>query len=676
MARSVIALGTETIDAFCKQNRPAINGHINSREVAICRTVIQKKKDADLASVTDVNGHYLSKEEVFHCEAGLKIEKQTVEGLKEVLIPAAMWLAPSDIVVSYPGVQRLIGMILTCVKKTNEGLVPFEEDKLYQQVKFQGLTPAALSLFAGVVIGSLGKYFESTRNTGNGREFINELFSAVGRLSKEEYIAMHWQLAMGPFNECFEWGVLRNGTMKSVKYSLSQEREWYIMSVKKAYATCFMDAKGTEAAKEFTKMMGYDLGAIMPIFVQALPIKCDMPSTIVMPKLNEFMSTSRAQRQADEKGLSAFSSGVGACGNPTKIQLRWNKKLSLILGELSIQKKSEKLIIIDDAYSELPAIHSMVQRWIVKANATIGKNYVFYLPMSKNTVGLEGYFTTSTTWSQGDRVLILSKSVQESSKEKEWSKVDVSSLARVKSLMGDYADMEKAERNDVHVTIMMHIMSDQLFRRHDPTQNRNVGWYIYNLGSIHNMYGILSTRSKLPLGSSDGTKLFQFATKMADPLTIQKFGLLVVQHNIARSGFMIYGQYYFNPLLNLLRHLPGKRINFVEGTLDDIGIDLVEHLEATWLDGDGSGSFSDEEEDVSEDENQPANTLTVSGGGEHAKNSQLPLDGQSPLDFKDKMKPRAKKHSTPPDTHANSSASTSEDTTETQTVELPKFTFG
>jgi hypothetical protein len=318
------------------------------------------------------------------------------------------------------------------------------------------------------------------------------------------------------------------------------------------------------------------------------------------------MNMCRAQRQTDEKGLSAWSGGFAACGNPTKFQLRIQKKLSLILG--SLMHFPGRTLIRDTAYAELEYIHKQVLQWMQQRPGIKFGRHVFYVePQSGMSRKLEGYCTTSSNVNSGDHVLTLNANPMESKKESEWSKVDYESELQIADTFGPSKDIENANKVKIQHTSAFHILSEKVFCK------EKTGYYVYQLGSIHNMYGYVSTLPSLPVASSSGKSLWDLELKLLDPLSCATFFARVVSNNIARSVFMLNPKYYFNPVLNLLRRLPGKTIDFTSGKLDDDGINVSDdlHFEEGDAEEFGSDDDDDDSDDGSSDGDDSPGTLTT-----------------------------------------------------------------
>jgi len=525
-------------------------------------------------------------------------------------LKAQPWIAPAELIKGYPGIQWIVGMTIACVKRTEHGLEEQRETKLYEMSGFTGLNYTQMSTFAKFVIALIGRDFDATPNTGNGREFINELFAAIGRLSTVEYLMLHRSLVIGPFSECFEWSEVKSdGTLKKCR-TVDASKRVHVLSVKSNFVSAFKDAKVHVAVKEIENNLGYDVGKIFPVFCGPMPVTYKVPIVDSMPRAVEYMNMCRAQRQTDEKGLSAWSGGFAACGNPTKFQLRIQKKLSLILGSL-MQFPSGRTLIRDTAYAELEYIHKQILQWIQqRPNIKFGRHVFYVEPQSGMSRKLEGYFTTSSNVNSGDHVLTLNANPMESKKESEWSKVDYESEQQIADVFGPSKDIDNANKVKVQHTSAFHILSEKIFRK------EKVGYYVYQLGSIHNMYGYVSTLPSLPLASSSGKSLWDLEIKMIDPLSCSAFYTRVVSNNIARSVFMLNPKFYFNPVLNLLRRLPGKTIDFTSGKLDDDGINVSDDLHFE----EGVDEEPDSEDDVDEDsddddggsdDEDPSNTLTT-----------------------------------------------------------------
>jgi len=199
-------------------------------------------------SVADVHGYYLNTQSNYFSPEGLVLPSKVEEEVE--VIPAAPWVAPVAIIPNLPGISWLVGMTLACVKRTNLGLEVFVEDKLYQQAQFTGLEYTALTRLAGTIIAFIGGHFEQTKNTGNGREFINELYTAYGKLTKVQYLLLQWSMNSGPLSPCFNWGEFKGGKVQVVRHKKpNQDKKWVIMSVKKRICKIFQRCRKTSVCE-------------------------------------------------------------------------------------------------------------------------------------------------------------------------------------------------------------------------------------------------------------------------------------------------------------------------------------------------------------------------------------------------------------------------------------------
>jgi hypothetical protein len=229
-----------------------------------------------------------------------------------------------------------------------------------------------------------------------------------------------------------------------------------------------------------------------------------------------------------------------------------------------------RLIIIDDAYAELEYINRQIILWKTKVSALDKSRHLFYCPsIAGMTRKLEGFITTSTQFQSGDRQLFLSSCQLEQKRSTEWTKVEAESAKNLAELFGLSRNVSYAKEKNMHCTAMFHILSEKIFRN-----EADASYYVYQLGSIHNMHGIVSTESTLPVAISNGTSEFHLEVQMLSPLSIAEYYNKVVINNVARSVFMLAPKYFFNSQLNMLRKLPGKTIDFTTGELEDDGIDV------------------------------------------------------------------------------------------------------
>jgi hypothetical protein len=619
--------------------------------------VIEKKNLKEMTDVSDVFGYYNNKELTWFSAEGMHTFIPNEEGKKiEKIFPKQLWVVPEDLIAKYPGIQTLVGICLAITKIEKGRLVPFIADKLYQQSGFHGLSATSLASFAHIVCESLKDHISALGTVSNGREFIADLFGAISRLSKAQYVVMQWYLATGPLKTCFQWGYFANKASKLITVPKKDTKDvlWAILGVKKQYEKCFGNLSTTPTGKDFLEKMDYPVGMV-PVFLGNMPRKLKKPIITKPYEALAFLQTCRDQRQSDEKGLSAYSSGVGACGNPNKMQLRFNRQLSVFLGCLLEQKDGERLVVEVKSTNDMTMLLHQYEEWSKKRPILENKKFVFYVT---SNVGLTTKFANrlvnNSELRRGDTKLVLDSVPITVKSEKNWDEVDAAAELRLDEVFGKLVNPELAVELDVHVIALTHVFSDK-FLKHTvikPGQKPAVrGGYLYSLGSCHNMMGFISTKQQMTFAESDGSEPWHLAPKTIAPLTYAAFLERSVDHNILRSFHPFIGRYHFTATLNLLRHLPRKIVDFTTGNIEDNGIVLdpdsvfadesgttSEENEEDYEDGDDVG---DEETDHDQNDDETTNQSEDPGASESAE----PAEEEKPEKLEKKVKPKKKKAS-------------------------------
>jgi hypothetical protein len=631
---SSLSTGSKAAAAFRISHK--ITGVLNAAERAIVNQFKAKKETGELTSVQDVLGHFLKSAETYHSPAGMVIEKKVDEKVEKTIIEPALWVAPPGLIAEYPGIQNMVAMTISCTKLESGVIEPFVEDRFYQHVKFSGLDYTGLMAFATAVISRITPNIDLAVVKGNGRDWINALFTAFGVMSKEEYLHLHYILGTFVFNPCFVWGKIEQKKIVKTPFRHGAPKQ-VIIGIREGFDSSFLDASESVSGTALMKALGLPKKVVLPVYRGNMPISTHIPKVTCPMQAHEFMGQARNQRQADEKGLSAWSSGFGACGNPNKAQTRWNRKLSLILGALQTMNKQGTLMLYDSKPSEMLAIDAQLQRW--KAlQPTLFLNYKFYVPKKFGLEDLGDRTFTSEFFGTNDHVIYLDPIPFATPKYTEWAKMDLSAEKRMSDLF--YPIISRNSKTAV--SAVMHVFSSKFFEK--VALGPKVGEMklnVFTFGSVHNMLAIVSNRDKLALGSSDGTSHDNLAVTLKEPVEERSFLKLVVDHNIWRSGFMLYGGYYFNPNMNLVRNIPGKTINFVLGTVNtdsghisytdthplddepDEDVEDVRDLEYHTESEDGSDDSDDDQgQEVTNDDPSPPPVVHTnhSDGRKHPKN--------------------------------------------------------
>lgn len=599
---SVSSQVTKLSDKLSKfRTEKKIMFELSPSEMQICQELVLSKGRDELIGLADVHGHYLNKTECYFNRSGLVVQTPSVEEVKQEIVPASPWVAPPKLVKEYPGIQLLVGMAITVLTREDGEIRVHYEAKPYQELAFTGVDATSLQGFGAVLVAFLGPFFKGRKHVGQGREFINELFQAIGALSKEEYVALQVALARGPFNHCFVWS--RMSVIKDVRqkakpgavatvfspvnsFTHSDPDSMFIDAVKPAYKSSFDDKSNSPTVVEIQKTTR--IGKIVPFWMAAIPNSYKVPKSgrdLTPAKVHEYMTMCRAQRKTDEKGLSAWSSGFGACGNPTKVQLRLNKKLSIIMGQV-YSKSHKRVVVVDDSTSDAGSLIAQLTRWILnndsfKASMDI-TSWVFRVQRSDFNL-LRQYphrTTTSDTPVEGDCIIFFPNFSPTIASATEWAKVDRQCQESFADLLSPYQYLEERQKVKITFMIYSHVLTRTVFPpfnsaddKRDPSFNT---FFVFTLGSAHNMMALMSTSVDVHFAASEGESPYQLSLAKGNPLTETTFFDMVCEHNARRSSFFLSPQYYFNAKLNLLRHIPGKTIDFVTGvTTDTIGIDVT-----------------------------------------------------------------------------------------------------
>jgi len=230
------------------RSKKKIEKELSPSERMIVTECITTLAEQQISSVNDVHGHYLQLSQCHYARDGLRVQEvQKTGSPKQIVVPAALWVAPVALITNYPGLHWVVGMAITCLKRAEGKIERFFEDLPYQKLAFTSLNASQLMGFADTLVFFIGKWFEGKKHTGNGRAFIGELFQAIGSLSKEDYVALHLAVAEGPLNKCFEWSEkvhVSNGSKLEVKYrqvksKQTDSKEYFLRGVKKPMLNAF-----------------------------------------------------------------------------------------------------------------------------------------------------------------------------------------------------------------------------------------------------------------------------------------------------------------------------------------------------------------------------------------------------------------------------------------------------
>lgn len=616
---------------FLSSCKPPIVASLNKAELAMCNRMVKKKATQELMSLSDVHGHYVNKQETYFSPKSMVVEKQTPSGVEKMVIQGSPWVAPAHLVKDYPGIQFMVGMAITILKREDKMVSVHYDGRPYQELSYTGVDSTCLQGFGQVLVSFIHSYFAERRNTGQGREFINELFCAIGALSKEDYFRLQYELACGPFNHCFSWSDrrvvhasrLEKGKMVKRRaiqltplneYNITCAKYMYLTGVKKLYEKAFVDVSNSPTVAPINEKE--KLGTYLPVWIGAIPNAFNVPKAgvdLTPAKAYEFMQMCRLQRQTDEKGLSAWSSGFGACGNPTKLQLRLNKKLSLIMGQI-LSGQYTRVVLIDEKESDIEPVIAQLTKWSV-SNSTFreARNkcpFVFRVARTQYVMigKFPEYCTSSETFLRGDCVIMFADAPPTIASAKEWAKVDLACQKGVNAMLSPYEEKAKREKEGITFVVSTHVFTRTFFPPRDAKEVREpsfFNYHVFTLGSAHNMMAYLCTSPNLWFAASDGSSAYALAAVKGDEVREHDFFSRVCEHNARRSAFFLTPQFFFNAKLNLLRHIVGKTMNFVTGMVtDNFGVDITDVVQDFSLDGTSTAAgapsliFDDDEEEL------------------------------------------------------------------------------
>jgi len=467
MTSSHLVESGEKVKTF-REGKLILEG-LRPTEIAVVLALKNKQAMKALTSIQDVHGHFLNTSDCHYSEAGLHaVEKIGTGDPQQIVIPPMLWMAPEELVPKVIGLEWIVGLCLTCLQREDGKVVPFYHEQSYQKLAISSLNAPEMGTFASTAAVLLAAFFKGQPNKGNGRAFIAEMYSAVSSLPKDEYIMLHVAATEGPLNRCFRWGEIRERLIPDQSQSqarprvpprkdivivpvtakLPDKKKYYNMGVVPAYADSFVDMAASTSGKAYLETD--KCGAILPLWVAAIPTDAQMPEQKDMASAAAFMALCRSQRQTDEKGLSAWSCGYGATGNPTKPQLRMQKKLSMVLGILQSMDTRQILVIFDDLPQELPMLHAQLMLWVTRNSVFQDKRWKYFVSSSASKIisALPDHCVTQTNFIGRYQLLYFPNTFVELPRYSEWSKVDVSQISSLQSLVHPYFPMKRSDISD------------------------------------------------------------------------------------------------------------------------------------------------------------------------------------------------------------------------------------
>jgi len=166
--------------------------------------------------------------------------------------------------------------------------------------------------------------------------------------------------------------------------------------------------------------------------------------------------------------------------------------------------------------------------------------------------------------SKSSTKFIFPSLVSQTSKSSEWSKTD----ATMAHFLESYFPAKQSKDTAPHLIVSALIYSDVFFKSERCS--------VYGFGAQHNMLGYLSNQP-IVVASCAGESEWEISTAKLTPKNVSDFLKTVCVHNGHRTGYFLNPQYFFNPQMNFLRHVPGKTIDLEKGTvLDVIGYSIVQ----------------------------------------------------------------------------------------------------
>jgi hypothetical protein len=537
-----------------------------SSEKALIAQAISELATATLASVQDVHGHMLNEGPCYHSPQGL------ISAVKKELIAEGPWMVPDDLRGTTPCVQMVMGMAIAATQIVNEpaGIKAREDLTTLLPMGFSHVDVAGLVAVAAPMASFLEPMIQPALKINGGRDAVDKIYFGLTQMAKEDYTMMHYLVCCGPFVNHFDWGRLESSVeirdQKKVKITkikpLKKKLPGYmegevIIKVKEQFAGLYVDVSQTETVRKM-KARGEK---VEKVFFWA---KCIDPSFEVpkygptaMADAYAYMSQCRNFRGKDDKGLSGWSCGFGACGNPTKLQARLQRKLSLILGALQDEHRKGPVVIEDHLENEMPLLSAQVLAW-TRNGAKIKRRLYFSCPNTSvqivEKLGVhhyQGEDVKDGTW------IVFPEIDATTGKKSEWEKTDARSMTLLEREFRNFPKGKGKTQKIVET-----LLYSKAFFHSDLAVP-------YTFGSVHNMRGYLSN-AEVTVAISDGSSEWHLGWSRLVPVKEEEFYRAVVSHNGHRTGYFLCPKYYFNPKMNFLRHIKGKTVDFEKLEVRDI----------------------------------------------------------------------------------------------------------
>jgi len=209
-------------------------------------------------------------------------------------------------------------------------------------------------------------------------------------------------------------------------------------------------------------------------------------------------------------------------------------------------------------------LNAQLTSWSQRCGGLAEKRWLFVVPPSQARISSQmgGNVTVQTNWKGNYHLVYFPAVPMEIPKASEWSKMDVAQEIMLAGLL--QANFDAKSRTTEHIHIYSHVFSAKVFEL----------FAVHTLGSAHNMMGLMTTYKEFPFAMNEGPDPWKLEVKKSTALDKDVFLLRTMCHNAGRSSFFLNGKYHFNPCLNLIRHLPGKTVDYVTGIMEDVGIDI------------------------------------------------------------------------------------------------------